>query len=194
MEGFYTREELKEFGFKTMGKNVLISKKASIYLPEQISIGNNVRIDDFCFLVGNITLGNYIHLAPYASLHGTGGGSVTMKDFTGLSAYCTVYAGSDDYSGEAMTNPMISERYKKVTCTDIVMEKHSLAGLHSVLLPGAYLADGTALGAMSLLSKKTEPWAIYVGIPAKKMKNRSKKILEMESEFLNNESMREGHE
>ena len=100
MDGYYSDEELREIGFKTLGKNVLVSRKASIYTPETISIAHDVRIDDFCFLVGAITIESFIHLAPYSSIHGTGGGSVTLKDFTALSAYSTIYAGSDDYSGE----------------------------------------------------------------------------------------------
>ena len=54
MNSFYTENELKQIGFKRIGENVLISRKASIYQPELIEIGNNVRIDDFCILSGNI--------------------------------------------------------------------------------------------------------------------------------------------
>ena len=50
MNSFYSKEELKEIGFKKYGENVLISRKTSIYNPEKIIIGNNVRIDDFCIL------------------------------------------------------------------------------------------------------------------------------------------------
>ena len=48
--GFYTREQLEKIGFKSIGENVLISDKTSIYSPQNISIGNNVRIDDYCVL------------------------------------------------------------------------------------------------------------------------------------------------
>ena len=45
----YTRDELQELGFSNVGENVKISKKASIYGASRISIGDNVRIDDFLF-------------------------------------------------------------------------------------------------------------------------------------------------
>ena len=48
--GFYSREQLEKIGFKFLGNNVLISDKTSIYSPENISIGNNVRVDDFSIL------------------------------------------------------------------------------------------------------------------------------------------------
>lgn len=186
--GYYSSQELSEFGLKAIGDNVLISRKASIYMPLLITIGHDVRIDDFCFVIGNVTLGNYIHLAPYASIHGTGEGSVTLKDFTAISGYSTIYAGSDDYSGAYLTNPMIDDAYKNGLYSDIVLEKHSIIGLHCVLLPRAYLAEGCALGAMSLLAKKTEPWGIYVGSPAKRLKDRKRDLLELEREFLEKES------
>ncbi len=50
MDSFYSRDELKKIGLKKYGENVFLSKKASIYNPEKIEIGNNVRIDDFCIL------------------------------------------------------------------------------------------------------------------------------------------------
>ena len=184
MDGYYTEKELKDFGFKYIGKNVLISRKACIYGAHEMEIGDNVRIDDFVMLVGKIIIGNYVHIAPFCSLHGSAGGSVRMKDFSGLSAYCAVYAASDDYSGEFLSNPTVPKEYVKIDVSDIVLEKHSLVGLRCVLLPGAYLAEGTVLGACSLLNKLTEPWTMYVGIPAKKLKNRSQHALALERKLL----------
>ena len=56
---FLNDEQLKDLGLKSYGKNVIISDKASLYNAKNISIGNNVRIDDFCILSagdGGITL------------------------------------------------------------------------------------------------------------------------------------------
>lgn len=182
-EGFYSYEELKQIGFKEVGSNVLISKKASIYQPEKISIGHDVRIDDFCFIVGNISIGNYIHIAPYASIHGTGGGSVVLKDFTAMASYSTIYAASDDFTGKHLANSMIDSDFIEITSSNIVLEKYCLMGIRSVLLPGAYLAEGAVLAAMSEISKKTKPWHVYFGIPARKVKERSRDLLELEKEF-----------
>ena len=56
MSSFYDEQELQQIGFKSIGKNVLISRKTSIYGAQNITIGNNVRIDDFCVLSGNIKI------------------------------------------------------------------------------------------------------------------------------------------
>ena len=44
-------------------------------------------------------------------------------------------------------------------------------------MPGVTLAEGSILGANSLLTKNTEPWTIYVGSPAKPIKKRKKDII-----------------
>ena len=52
-------------------------------------------------------------------------------------------------------------------------------------MPGSILEEGTSIGAMSLVQSNTEPWSIYVGSPAKKLKSRSKDLLKLEKQYLN---------
>lgn len=87
---------------------MLISRKASIYGENNISIGDNVRIDDFCILSGNITIGNNVHISAYTGLF-VGNMGIKIEDFVALSVRCVVFGESDDYSGSAMTNPMIPD-------------------------------------------------------------------------------------
>lgn len=177
MDSFYNESELKKIGLKDFGNNVLISKKACFYNSEKISIGDNVRIDDFCILSGNIELGSYIHIAAYTALYGAKKG-ITVDDFSNISGRVSIYAICDDFSGESMTNPMIEDKYKNLQEEHISISKHVIIGCSSIILPGAKLEEGCALGAFSLLKEKTEPWYIYSGIPCKKIKTRSKNLLE----------------
>ncbi|RLL87045.1 galactoside O-acetyltransferase [Petrotoga sp. HKA.pet.4.5] len=181
---FYSQDELKEIGFKKVGNNVFISKKASIYSPEKIEIGNNVRIDDFCILSGNITLGYYIHIAACSLLYGSDKG-IIMEDFTTLSSKVSIYAISDDYSGNSLTNPMIPDKYKKLDKGPVILRKHVIIGSGTVILPNIIIGEGTAVGALSLVNKNLEEWSIYAGNPIKKIKGRSKKLIELEEQFLN---------
>lgn len=183
MSSFYDEEELKQLGFKRVGENVKISRKASIYGAGNISIGNNVRIDDFCILSGCIEIGNFVHIAAYTSLFaGTVG--IIMKDFSCLSSRCAVYAISDDYLGNSLTNPMVPDQYRNVQEAQVILEKHVLVGTGSTILPGVILGEGTSVGAMSLINKSLDAWGIYVGIPCKKIRDRAKNILQLEEEFL----------
>lgn len=180
---FYTYEELEKIGLKSFGDNILVSRKCSIYAADKISIGNNVRIDDFCILSGKITLKNNIHIGAGSMLF-AGDTGITLEDFSGLSSRCAVYAVTDDYSGLAMTNPTISDKYRKVIEKSITIGRHCVIGTGSTILPGANIAEGTSVGAMSLVMKPTKPWKIYFGIPARPIAEREKKILELEQEYL----------
>ena len=187
MSSFYTEEELKEIGFKSFGKNVLISKKVSIYGAKNIIIGNNVRIDDFCILSGKITFGNYIHIGAYTAMF-AGDFGIELDDFVGISSRCAVYAATDDYSGNCMTNPMINDKYRSVIGSKIIIKKHSIIGSGSVIVPNGkselIIEEGTSIGAMSFVRKNTLAWNMYFGIPAKIIKARNKNILELEKQFL----------
>lgn len=183
MNTFYSEEELKELGLKSYGKNVLIGRNAILYNPEKLSLGHDVRIDDFTIISGNVTLHNYIHISHFCGLYG-GDEGIEMMDFSGLSSKVNIYAVSDDYSGASMTNPMVPLEYKKTMISGkVTLEKHSILGNNSVVLPGVTISEGSSVGSMSLCSKTTEPWSIYVGIPAKKLKDRKKDILDLEKQF-----------
>lgn len=181
---FYSDMELAQIYFKNIGYNVHISRKASIYSPESVEIGSNVRIDDFCILSGHILIGNNIHIAAYSALYG-GNASIQISDFANISSRVCIYAISDDYSGETMTNPTIPDRYKKIQSEPVLIGKHVIIGSGSTVLPGVTLAEGTAVGAMSLCKNSTEPWKIYAGIPAKVIKERKQNLLNLEKEYIN---------
>ncbi|WP_321381701.1 acyltransferase [Trichococcus shcherbakoviae] len=183
MNSFYSTEELKELGVKKFGENVLISRKASIYGAQGIIIGNHVRIDDFCILSGKITIGDYIHIAPYSALYG-GTEGLLIQDFANISSKVSIYSINDDYSGETMTNPMIPDRFKNIQSEQVIIERHVIIGSGCVILPGSVLKEGSSFGALTLINKSSEPWSINAGIPFKKIKDRSKELLKLEKEFL----------
>lgn len=182
MSSFYEREELEQLGFKKLGEDVLISKKTSIYSPGKMEIGNHVRIDDFCFLMGEISIGNHVHIAPYSNLV-AGDAGIVMEDFSGVSSRVSIYAVSDDYSGEFMTNPTVPAEYTNVIKGKVTIERHSIIGASSVVLPGVVIREGSSCGSMTLVNKSTEEWSINVGIPFRKIGDRSKKLLEKEQQL-----------
>ena len=183
---YYTEEQLKELGFKYIGKNVKISDKASIYNHDQIEIGDNSRIDDFCVISGKIKIGRNVHFAPFCLVAG-GEKGIIFEDFSGLAYQVQIFTQSDDYSGTTLTNPTIPIKYKKEIKKEVIIGKHVIVGAGSIVMPGVILREGTSVGAMSLIRKATEEWSIYLGNPAKKIMNRKKNLLELEKKYLENE-------
>lgn len=184
---FLTDALLATLDFRYLGVNVKISDKASIYNPELMEIGDHTRIDDFCVLSGKITIGRNVHIAIFCNV---GGGElgVTLEDFSGLAYGCHVFTQSDDYSGRSLTNPTVPDKYKHETKSPVLIKRHSIVGTCSVILPGVTLEEGASIGAMSLVTKSTEPWSVYFGIPAKRLKARKRDLLELEQEYLREES------
>ena len=179
-----TQEELMSLNFKYIGKNTKISNKASIYDFEKIEIGDNSRIDDFCVISGNIKIGRNVFIGAFCLIAG-GEKGIVIEDFSGLSYKVQVFTQSDDYSGKNLTNSTVPTKYKNELKTEIILQKHCVVGAGTIILPGVKLAEGTSIGAMSLVRKSTEPWTTYLGNPAKRLKNRSRDLLELEKQYLN---------
>jgi len=182
---FYSDEELLQLGFIRVGEHVLISRKATLIHPERMAIGHHVRIDDFCVLSAGqkITLGNYIHIGCYCALYGAA--EIIMEDFSGLSSRVSLYTQSDDYTGFSLTNPMVPECYKPRAKTGkIILGRHVIIGANTTILPDITIAEGTAVGANTLISKNCQSWSVYFGNPAKRIKSRSKELLKLEEKFL----------
>ena len=183
---FLTEDQLIKMGFKSLGSNVRISDKASIYNPEDIEIGNNSRIDDFCVISGNIYIGRNVHIAVFCNVAG-GEKGITFEDFSGLAYGCHVFTQSDDYSGRTLTNPTVPDKYKREMKKAIVIGRHSIVGTNSLIFPGVVLAEGTSVGGLSMVTKSTEEWSVYFGNPAKRIKARKRDLLKLEEEYLADE-------
>ncbi len=148
MSAYYTPEELADIEFPSIGSNVLISRKASIYHPENIYISSNVRIDDYSILsgAGGIRIGNYVHIAAYSALYGAGG--IVLDDFTGLSPRCNILSATDDFSGNSLIHPFFPKKYKPgYVSKAVVLRKFAQVGVNSTILPGVELGEGVAIGA-----------------------------------------------
>jgi len=176
---YYTEEELSRLGLRSYGRDVRISRKTSLYGVDNIVVGNHVRIDDFCILSGKIEIGNYVHVNPYTGIY-AGKAGVILEDFANLASRITIYAVSDDYSGEYMTSPLLPEEVTNIKQAQVRIGKHVIIGTGCSILPGVNIGEGCAIGAMSLVKKDCAPWGIYAGIPCKYIKARSKNLLKFE--------------
>jgi len=188
--GYYTSEELKDFGFPFIGKNVKVAKDCSIVGLENIEIGDNSRIDSFSSIIaasGFVRIGRYVHIGGGAYIGGAGG--VTLNDFSGLSGGVNIYSASDDYSGRSLTNPTVPAAYTGVKRAPISLGRHVIIGSGSIVLPGCDLGEGVAVGALSLVNKNLGAWGIYSGVPCRLIAARKQGLLEKET-LLESENRR----
>ena len=172
---FLSQEEIAEMGFKSSGRDVKISRFARFYSPEKIRIGDNVRIDDFCILSGDITLGSNIHISAYVALYGAKG--IVMEDYSGVSPKSVIYSAMDDFSGDYLVGPIHPEGTTNVTGGVVRIGRFVQVGTNSVIFPNLTIGEGSVIGACSLVRKDVEPWSIYFGTPARKHGERKNTLL-----------------
>lgn len=177
MTSFYSQEELSQMGFKSIGKNCKISRKASFYSIQNMSIGDNVRIDDFCILSGNITIGCNIHISAYVALYGAIG--IIIGDYCSVSSRTTIYSAMDDFGGDYLVGPCHPEGTTNVTGGVVKIEKYASVGAHVLVFPDLTIGEGVVVGACSMVRKSLDAWGIYYGTPVKRHGERSQKLLSL---------------
>lgn len=180
-----SEEIVGSMGFRSVGRGVKVSDRASFYGIHRISLGDEVRIDDFCVISaggGGVEIGSNVHIAIGASL--IGAGKITLSDFSNISSRVSIYSSNDDYTGTAMTGPTLPPEYTNIQSADVFLGRHVIIGSGSVVLPGVRLEDGVAVGALSLVTKDCESFGIYSGVPARRIKWRKRDLLILEEAFL----------
>ena len=195
--GYYNEDDLRSEGFKSIGNNVIISKNCTIIGVENISIGDNVRIDGYCTILapgeGYVKIGSYVHIGAYCYLQA--GSGIEIDDFTNLSQGVRIYSRSDDYTGNYLVGPTIPEKYTYrmrdessrsfgFTQGTVRLCRHTIIGSGSVILPRVTVGEGSVVGSLSLVTKTLSEWGIYFGCSVKRIGERSKRILELEKEFM----------
>jgi len=161
-------------GLSKIGTNVFIHDSVVIKHPDKSIIGSNVAIDNGVIVSTQLEIGNYVHVAPYVCMIGGKFSSVILKYFSFVAAGTKIVAGSEDYTGLGLVGPTIPSEYREINYTTITFEKYAGCGVNCSIMPGVTLSEGSILGANSLLTKDTDPWTIYVGSPAKPVKQRIK--------------------
>lgn len=169
-----SREEIEKIGFKSVGKNVLISEHCSIYNAQNITIGDHVRIDDFCILSAGaegIEIRNHIHIACYVSL--IGAEKITLEDYVQIAQRTTILSSTDDFTGGYLVGPCVDMNLRNVKSLPVLIKKYSVIGAGSIIMPGVTMNKNSATGAMTFVKKDIPPNELWVGNPAKLLTRRA---------------------
>jgi acetyltransferase-like isoleucine patch superfamily enzyme len=180
---YLTRDALEHLGLRHLGRNVRISDRAALHDTDRLSIGDNSRIDDFSVVAGEVTIGRNVHVTVFSNLAG-GRAGVTLADFSTLAYGCHIVAQTDDYSGQTMANSTVPARFKHETSAPVRIGRHAILGTGCIVLPGVHIQDGVAGGAGTVFTRSTEPWSIYVGVPARRTGPRATDLLDLEAAYL----------
>ena len=165
---FLDDDILKKKNFKSLGSKVRISKNATIVGESNISIGSNVRIDDFSIissLEGTLDIGSNVHIGGQAYL-GCGGGIVIGNNIN-ISQGVKIYSKIDNY--------LELEESSKSLLRKVLIRDNVIIGSGTVIIGESEIGEGTTVGALSLVKGNLEDWSVYAGNPIKYLKPRKKK-------------------
>ncbi|HZU27750.1 MAG TPA: acyltransferase [Bryobacteraceae bacterium] len=188
--GRYTAAELREM-LGSVGENVAINRSVIFYAPRRIHIGSNVRIDGYGILSAGsrndgpprIVIGDHVYIAPQVLLLGDSA-DIRIDSFSTITAGTVVYTCTDDYTGGAIGNPTVPFCYRNARTGDVVLERHALVGARSIIMPGVTLGLGSAVGALSFVNCNVPEFAVVAGAPARVIKQRDRRLLDLERQFL----------
>lgn len=177
---FLSRRAIETLGFAELGDDVWIHPTAVIVNCASIRIGSHVRIDPFCVLSAKrIDISDHVNIASHSALLGRC--HVTIESFGCVAPGARILTTVDDFSGTGLVGPTIPEALRTARHGDVNICRHAIVGANSIVLAGTTIGEGSVVGALSLVNKSIAPWGIYVGIPARRIRDRSKGVLTAEA-------------
>jgi galactoside O-acetyltransferase len=188
--GYFTSDELRAFHFARVGENCAIARNCTIIGLENITIGDNVRIDGFTSIIapnGNVKIGSHVHVGIGCVLGARGG--IELGDFSSLSHAVRIFSAIDDFGGRRMTNSTLPEEVLGVQSAPVKIGAYVPIGSGTLILPGVEIGEGAAVGAMSVVAHSLREWTIHAGNPAKAVGERSRDLLALESIVRSRQSL-----
>lgn len=164
------------YPFKSAGADVRIFEPVAIMGAERIELASHIWLSEFSFLNAGqgLYIGNFVHVANHASI--IGGGFCILDDFAGLSAGARIITGSADLDA-GLANPMIPAEFGATYRSHVILEKHALLSTNAVVHAGVTIGEGAVVASNSVVTRDLEPWGIYIGAPARRVKDRNRQNL-----------------
>jgi len=156
-------------------------------------VGRDSIIDESCEIADDVWIGNWVHIRYGAKIgskselrdHVFLGPEVTIGKNSRIYQFCNIGMGTtigDDcfiavgtYTADdkALTWPEKDyENYREYGYEKRppVIEDKVRVGMGVRILPGVILREGCRIGMGAVVTKSTEPWKTYAGVPAREMK------------------------
>ena len=136
--------------------------------------GENVSVPSDCRFEGinNIYVGNNVTFGTKTTILTTRA-KVILEDDIIFGPYVTLVSGNHRTDIVGRTIASISDNEKlKENDADIKMGGDNWIGANVTILKGVTIGKGAIVAAGSVVTKNVDPYCIYAGVPAKKIKDR----------------------
>jgi acetyltransferase-like isoleucine patch superfamily enzyme len=157
----------------SVGKDVFVDSWVNITRPHLVSIGSHTAIDWGFHCTVAATIGDYVHIGPFVTAIGGAEGRLTLGHFAAVAAGVRLICGGDEHAGYGLVGPTIPERFQdRLILAPITLEPMASVLTNAVIMPGVTVSIGSVVGAGSIVTKTTRPWTMYLGSPARPVKER----------------------
>jgi acetyltransferase-like isoleucine patch superfamily enzyme len=156
----------------------IVSKNIRLRHPDDLVIGDDSIIDDFCYFSTRLRIGRGVHIAANCTIAGGADRTFTIGDFSSISAGVTIWCSSNRYAQDlvALAPQGIGDIGDDPLSGDVTMGRCTGIGSNSVVLPDNRIPEGTVIGALSFVPYRFafEPWSVYVGVPVRRIGRRDR--------------------
>lgn len=148
------REWALKNSFGSCGKDVHIAEKSDIKGIKNLFIGNNVSI------------------GPH-SLLWTTRAKIIIKDKVIIGPNLSIITGDHKINCVGKYIADVADEEKDMNDDqDVIIQNDVWIGANVTILKGVTVAEGCVVGGGTVLTKSTEPYGIYVGVPGRRIKER----------------------
>jgi acetyltransferase-like isoleucine patch superfamily enzyme len=153
-----------------VGPRTRLDPTAQLRLQDggSISIGRNCRIHRGVVIDthgGNVVIGDNVSLNPYTVIYANGG--VEIGADCRIAAHSAIIASNHGFEDRD-----VAIRHQPMTREGIVFEEDVWLGAGCRVVDGCRLGRGSIVGAGAVVTSNTDPFGIYVGVPARKIRER----------------------
>ena len=173
--GFKIRQLYYNSIFEKSGKNILIDSHVIIDHPQNIELGSNIWIGNFCVIspiLGKIKIGNNVHINTACHLGGRS--NIILEDNVNISSGVKIFSGSGNLASrdKKVWNPMMPEDLSLINFGTVHIKENATIFANCTIAPKTEMGKGSILISNSLLTKNTEAFEIFCGSPAKRIGKR----------------------
>jgi acetyltransferase-like isoleucine patch superfamily enzyme len=188
---FLSESQVRDIGFKSVERQVLIDSSAVFFHPENISLRSRIRIDGGVMMTARapIDIGSHVHVSWGCLLFADS--PIVLDDFAGLGPRVTILGSTDDYVGGALTNPTVDIDLRSVKTGPVRLGRHVVIGSGSIIAPNVTIKTGASVGALSYVCTDLPAFTVSAGNPARPMLPRDKeRLLTNEAAILTRDANR----
>lgn len=153
-----------------IGKNCIVRSGCIIYsnvkIGDEVEFGHNVLVRENVKIGDKSLIGTNSVIDGYCEL----GKNVSIQ----TNAYICAYSKIEDYVFLGPCSVLLNDKYaaqKETKLIGPIIKKGASIGGNAIIMPRITIGEGALIGALSLVTKDVPPKSIYVGVPAKKLRN-----------------------